>query len=370
MQNGTWLRTTMATSEPIRPSPQERLIRHQELLIAELNHRARNSLHLISNLIQQSACTATCVDDFAQTVNARVKAMARAHDLITRKKWDPISFSKLFAIETAAFDIKAERVMIQGRDMGIHPEACTTLALVLHELVTNAIKYGAFASSRGRLLITLAQNTGGDLLIDWQEEAVAPLDPPTKEGFGSTIINGSIPYELGGTVKTSVTATGLHAQLMIPHRYLDDSYRQEPLQTASETCTQQTADMALSGTALLVEDSMLMAMGAERYLQNLGAEAILICQDATTALEAIAADHSIRFCLLDVNLDGEYSLEVAEALAARNIPFILATGYAHQDDSLKSFPDAPLITKPYGQQDIAAALQTATLLANNQQATA
>ncbi len=348
---------TVATPDPKGADAQERLIHHQELLIAELNHRARNALHLISNLIHQSASTATSVHDFAQTVNARVKAMARAHDLITRKNWDPITFRELLGVETAAFDTSAGRLVLRGHDVGIHPEACTTLALVLHELVTNAVKYGAFACPDGKLVITLSQNAQGDLMIDWHEQGVHLPAPPSNEGFGSTIINGSIPYELGGTAETAFTSTGLRGQFVIPSRHLDDSDRHNTPQANHEHCNHETAGTPLSGTALLVEDSMLMAMGAQQHLQQLGAEAVFICQDITTALEAIATDADIRFCLLDVNLDGEYSIPVAKELTAHGIPFVLATGYANHDDSLKSFPDAPLITKPYGQPEIATAIR-------------
>lgn len=353
-------------TQPMGSRTQEQLIQHQELLIAELNHRARNSLQLISALIEQSVGSVSSVEDFAQLVNGRVKAMSRAHDLITRKDWNAVSFQELMRIEIDGFThINRTQIQLLGTDALLNPEACATLALVMHEMLTNATKYGALSHDAGRLLIESSLGDDGNLQISWRELGVPDLIEPTHEGFGSTIIKGSIPFELGGDALTGVDDNGLYGEFVIPARHVSPT----PTAYNSSAPTSErdaTTHPTIKGTALLVEDSMLMAMGAERHLYALGAEAVIICQDIETAMTAIKDDPDIHFCLLDINLDGEYSTPIAQLLAAQGIPFVLATGYANDDRSLTDFPNAPLITKPYGLSDLVQALTDMTQLSQSQ----
>ncbi|MEO0392134.1 MAG: HWE histidine kinase domain-containing protein [Pseudomonadota bacterium] len=362
----------MATSATATTTPQQRLIRHQEILIAELNHRARNSLQIISHLIEQSAAQARSVNEFVQVVNDRVKAMARAHDLLTKKDWQPAPFHDLLGMESAALGpLSRGRITTAGADVLIMPEACSTITLVLHELMTNAAKYGALSGPGGTIQITSSWQSGDtELKISWCEQGVTSLVPTQHEGFGTTIIKGSIPYELNGRVSSGYRPDGFWVDFVIPAQYVQAAFHgpqphldtwiersktEQSVTGSSGTDDPKTQVPVLSGTALLVEDSMLMALGAERYLISLGADRVLVCHDCETALTALTQDDAITFCLLDVNLNGLYSTAVAQALDERAIPYILATGYALDDQTLANFPDAPVITKPYEKSDISQA---------------
>lgn len=126
----------------------------QELLIAELNHRVRNILGLIRGLISQGRDRATTLEEFASVIGGRIQALARAHDQITIDNWGPASLRTLFTAETAAYlSAKADRVKMEGPDVLLDPQAFSTVALVVHELLTNSAKYGALTDSIGQVRV-------------------------------------------------------------------------------------------------------------------------------------------------------------------------------------------------------------------------
>ncbi len=128
------------SAERERKEAQER----QELLIAELNHRVRNILNLIRGVVTQSRAGAADAETFTALVGDRIQALARAHDQVTSANWGPGSLAELLTVEAAAYlGAKADRVVLDGTDVLLEPQAFTTMALVVHELVTNSAKYGA-----------------------------------------------------------------------------------------------------------------------------------------------------------------------------------------------------------------------------------
>ena len=160
----------------------------QDLLIAELNHRVRNILNLIRGLVAQSKHDASDIADYSDIIGGRINALASAHDNITRQNWSPAPITSLIEAEAEAYlEAKQDRLVIEGEDVLITPEAYTVLALVIHEMVTNSAKYGSLCDRRGRLDIKLERAGNGDLLIGWREKGGPPVAAPTRRGFGSTI---------------------------------------------------------------------------------------------------------------------------------------------------------------------------------------
>jgi len=330
----------------------------QEVLIAELNHRVRNILQLIRSLIQQSNDGTQDIDSFTKIVGGRIHALAQAHDLITKKNWAPASLIELIKKETQAFlGVKANRVIIEGPDILISPQAFTTLALVTHEMVTNAAKYGALCDQSGLVKITLKDTKQYGFHIHWQEIGGPAVKPPARTGFGTTIIERSIPYELQGKADISFHEQGFQGLFSIPNKYLTRTKSQQAFATEVKKLSSSPdvpPGKLISGMALLVEDTMLLALGAERHLRKLGARDVLIAsniEEAHKILNRYEAD--IDFCLLDVNLEGENSAPIAWALNDKGIPFGLATGYDGIDNLIGDFPKVQMITKPYGLNDIA-----------------
>lgn len=160
----------------------------QELLIAELNHRVRNVLALIRGLISQTQSEPGDSASYVKSLNGRVQALARAHDRVTRDSWGPGLLNAIFEDEIAAYvPARRDRFTIRGPSILLQPQAYSTLALIIHELVTNASKYGAL-SDNGQVEVTLILVPREGLHFKWHESDGPPVAAPTRRGFGSVII--------------------------------------------------------------------------------------------------------------------------------------------------------------------------------------
>jgi two-component sensor histidine kinase len=146
----------------------------------------------------QSRSEFETVEDFTNVVGGRIQALARAHDQITATNWGPGSLHNLIHLEAGAYlGVKANRVRIDGDDVLLEPQAFSTMALVVHEMMTNSAKYGALTDSLGSITVDLTVDDA-HLVLDWSEMGGPAVKAPTRRGFGSTIIERSIPYELKG----------------------------------------------------------------------------------------------------------------------------------------------------------------------------
>jgi light-regulated signal transduction histidine kinase (bacteriophytochrome)/CheY-like chemotaxis protein len=327
---------------------QERARAHerQELLIAELNHRVRNILALIRGLVSQSRQSGhASVESYIATLDDRLRSLARAHDQITADRWGPASLADLIGTETGAYlGEKRDRVMLEGPNLLIHPAAFTTLALVFHELVTNAAKYGAL-SDNGRITVRWRQDEDGSLLLDWTEEDGPVVTAPTRRGFGTTVIEDSIPFDLGGSVEVEYRLSGLRAHFCVPSRHVAGLARKTvPSATAQSVGTD---DKPLAGkSVLLVEDSMIIALEAEDVLKTLGARKVTTAASAARA-HTVLDKETFDFAVLDVNLGSETSAGVAAGLAEAGVPFVFATGYGDGAEFPGRRADSLVIKKPY-----------------------
>ena len=340
-------------------SEREQATRQQDMLIAELNHRVRNILNLIRGLVTQSKEGARTIDEFAEIVGSRIHALARAHDQVTRKDWSPSSLYELIRTETDAYASDSlDRVVIEGPDALIAPSAFTTLALVIHELMTNSCKYGALSDSRGLIHVTLARGDDGSLEMDWREEGGPPVKPPTRRGFGSTIIERTIPHELGGSASLIYPESGLHALFLIPSDHVSgfETPGTAPRGNGSEPPepAEFTAELA-EGTALIVEDNVIIAMEAEDVLRGFGFSDCRIAGSVQAAMEVLESAE-VSFAMLDVNLGRDTSEPIATALQERGIPFIFASGYGERALQSGAFRSVPVVTKPYGEREVRSAI--------------
>ncbi|MBV7259021.1 HWE histidine kinase domain-containing protein [Erythrobacter crassostreae] len=330
----------------------------QELLIAELNHRVRNILNLIRSLVSQSQSEAMTVSNFASIIGGRISALASAHDNITRQNWAPAPLSALFETELGAYlNEKKERFQLAGQDVLVKPEAYTVLALVVHELVTNSAKYGSLCDRSGKLAVSLNFNGFGDLEIRWRERGGPPVKPPSRRGFGSTIIERSIPYELKGDADLRFKLGGLEADFTIPSRYIvpidscDEKQSFTPANQGSETGTLELDALQLPDHVLVVEDSMIIALDTEESLKRLGIKSVQIESSVAGALTSIEK-RLPDFAIVDFNLGVESSEPVAAALKERGVRFVLATGYAEMADQIAELGAESLLSKPYGRSEI------------------
>jgi light-regulated signal transduction histidine kinase (bacteriophytochrome) len=329
----------------------------QELLIAELNHRVRNILGLIRGLIAQSRDGHSTVDNFISVVGGRIHALARAHDQITSENWSPASFHKLIKLEGGAYlGDKADRLRFTGPDVLLLPNAFTTVALVMHEMITNSAKYGALKDSCGHVDITTAFDQTGDLSITWREHGGPDVKPPTRRGFGTTIIERSIPFDLQGRADIEYAPSGLRGHFIIP----TDHFRFVGKAVAAEPPKMDATERKkpLKGLALVVEDNLIIALDAEANLLDLGADDVTIVSNIGAALDAIEKRKPYA-ALLDVNLGAETSFAVGERLIALSVPFAFASGYGEKIAYPEIFSATPKILKPYTLSMLQDALVTA-----------
>lgn len=329
----------------------------QELLIAELNHRVRNILSLIRGLIRQSKPDeGMAIDDFVKLVDGRIHALARAHNQITDDHWGPAPFQQLIEAEVAAFLMnQQDRVNLQGETVLLNPQAYSTMALVVHELVTNSAKYGSLSDS-GTVDISWTRDNERTLTIKWVEKDGPPVEKPMRKGFGSTIIEHSVPYDLGGTSKLDFDPAGFRATFTIPSRHIHDGPTTDkdeaPPSPASAATTPLPKDKAIDTDLLagkrvmLVEDSLIISLDAEDILTRLGAAEVTTHATIESALHTIA-DDTPDFAVLDINLGDRTSFAIADALLEKNVPFVFATGYGEK----AKLPDAHVkrlvLQKPY-----------------------
>lgn len=332
----------------------------QELLIAELNHRVRNILGVIRGLIRQSQPDEEGVRDFVKVVDGRIHALARAHNQITDDHWGPAPLEALIDAEAAAFTVnKQSAIKADGPPILLNPQAFSTMALVVHELVTNSTKYGSL-SGDGEVHIHWARNVAGDLAVEWRESGGPPVNPPNRKGFGSTIIERSVPYDLGGSAVAEFDPAGFRARFVIPKRHVSErplalNQRIVLPHAHREPEALVPSDLLTDLTVLLVEDSLIIALDAEDILQTMQA-GVLVASSPEAAMD-ILADTRPNFAILDINLGDQNSFGIADRLSDMGVPFFFASGYGEQANLPMEHRARTVIQKPYTASNVVRAIE-------------
>jgi two-component sensor histidine kinase/ActR/RegA family two-component response regulator len=338
-----WLEQRVAE----RTSQLEAAIERQELLAREVDHRARNALAVI-----QSIVALTPPDDsarFAEAIKGRIRAMAMAHNLLSESRWRGADMLNLVNDELAPY-AQEDRIAISGQPVSIAPTVAQNLALAVHELATNAAKYGALSNPGGRLAVSWRADDD-QLRINWREECTHEISRPSKTGFGSKVIDASIKSQLGGQVQKDWSPSGLKCAISLPMTHF--TLRQKAAAQSGEERPDIELTRIRNRSILVVEDEPLIAMMTTRSLKELDASVIGPFATASEANEALSA--RIDAALLDVNIGGEYVYELASELEKRGVPIIFVTGY-HAGAIDERFANAPVLTKPVERDDLAAAL--------------
>lgn len=322
----------------------------QRLLIGELNHRVKNTLASVQAIATQTLRHSSGPSDFAPTFVGRIHALARAHSLLSATTWQGASLKELVEGQLLTGTVAAEQLEIAGPDVELAPEPALHLALVLHELVTNAHKYGALSVPEGRAVLNWSI-ADGQLVLDWIERDGPPVAPPARKGFGSALIERSLRSE-GGGAEASYAPEGLSWRLRLPANA--QIQRAKPAavpKDAPNAAERDTATATLDGKRILIiEDEPLVAMELALTLGEAGAVVLGPASTANDALILIDAE-SIDGVLLDGNLQGRLVDAVAEALARRSIPFLFVSGYG-RDHLPAAFASVPIISKPFVTGDL------------------
>lgn len=321
----------------------------ERLLAREVDHRAKNLLAVVQSIVQL-----TRSDDpasFTRSISGRIQALARAHSLLAAARWEGADLQQLVAEELAPYSGRGAKCLIgDSPNIRLRPEAAQALALVIHELATNAAKYGSLSVAGGEVAIGWSvAGTGaeGRLVFDWQERGGPPVSAPARSGFGSTVMRASVERQLKGKVDLEWAPDGLRCRLAIPADQLVMSRSEAKARDADRPGTGEQSARSLSGRRILVlEDEALIAMQLEQALAQAGCE---IVGPATRLSEAFDLIYSspIDAALLDVNVAGERSYAIADILRAKSIPFAFVTGFEAGSILPAHFQSVPVLAKPF-----------------------
>ena len=191
----------------------------RELLTHELSHRVKNTLAVVQGLANQTSRETHSVEEFRLAFIGRLEALGQAHGLLLESQWQSADLRKLVEKSLHAYDIgKRHDIIITGDPVLLKPKQGLGLALILHELATNAAKYGALSSARGGLRVswTRESDAGQHLRIHWQERNGPPVLPPQKRGFGTKLIDRASQFELRGEANLHFDPDGLKAEIAFP----------------------------------------------------------------------------------------------------------------------------------------------------------
>ncbi|MER9252636.1 PAS domain-containing protein [Mesorhizobium sp. M0598] len=185
----------------------------QQVLISELNHRVKNMLAVVASITNRTREYSASKEEFAEALIGRLHAMSRAYSLLSRESWTEASVEELLHQELDAFG--AERFELDGKRVSLKPVQGLSFGMAIHELATNAAKYGALSKPAGRIIVKWSVVDGTFKLV-WREKGGPRIKEPTDSGFGLTLLRGEIGYRLGGKVETSFRSNGLEAEIAFP----------------------------------------------------------------------------------------------------------------------------------------------------------
>src|SRR5579871_3841908 len=357
--------TVVGASKVARDITQQKRAQEvQTLLLQELSHRVKNTLATVQSIAHQTLRNAEHPYDFATAFSGRIQALAKAHTLLTQNTWQGTQMAELVRDQITLGSSDDERVSCSGPALLLDPQTALHLALVLHELATNARKYGSLSVPQGRLSVEWSVESNGTHWghLHWKERGGPEVLAPSEFGFGTTLIEQSLRSD-GGTGSIRYEADGVSCHIKFPLRETirlqhgrDVRGRTSGLEVVSPA-NRSSADSLHGKNILIIEDEPLIMMDIEASLERSGCR---IAATASSTEEAIRSIEKKEFdaALVDANLGGEPVDEIAIALTQRNIPFAFVTGYG-REALPPSFRGGIVLDKPFTQEQL---LTTVTLL--------
>ncbi|MDB6453225.1 HWE histidine kinase domain-containing protein [Falsirhodobacter sp. 20TX0035] len=367
-RSAPWTEDDLDTARALRTTLVEIVLLHNELLAEErdraalrqrvlndeLNHRVKNILAVIKSVIGHPVEEGRTLESYIASLKGRIQALSFAHDQVMRGDGGG-SFSALLQAELAPY--RGSSVMrLEGPEALLDSRGFSVMAQILHEMATNAAKYGALSRPGGRLEVIWSRSEDGDCLVQWRESGGPAVVAPDRSGFGSLLLERSLPFDLGGRSFIDYRPTGVEAEFVLPARFV----RFEETAMTSTPTALRAVPPAVPEDAhvLLLEDQLLIAMDVEAMLEEAGFKRISLARNVAQALNLVE-NGGIELAMLDVNLGSETSVAVAEALRTRGTPFVFATGYDETSALPETMRNVPIVRKPYDAENLIEALATA-----------
>lgn len=326
----------------------------QQLLMAELDHRVKNILGNVAALARLSRRRAGSVEEFVEALEGRIQAIARAHALLRRDAWQGANLLEF--VTEALSPFRSSAIQIGGPPTKVAAEVVQSLALILHELATNAVKHGVLRQRDGKVQINWSRMPNGHLRLCWQEIGAATTHPETP-GFGLTVLQ-TAASDLGAVTTCEFRADGFVYTLQGP---FEATPSPAPVQSPSfaehEALLPREHSEPAAVSVLVVEDEVLVALQLQKDLEESGYRVVGPARSLKHGL-MLASGGGFDAALLDVSLGRETSIVIAEQLQNRDIPFAFATGYSDSAMLPERFRDVPKLNKPYVLTDIRKTVET------------
>lgn len=315
----------------------------RELLTREIDHRARNMLAVVQSIVHMTR--AGSVADFVRTVEGRISALSIAHALLAESRWQGANLDQVINEELAPYRVgESGRIAVSGPRVFLRPATAQAIAMVVHELATNAAKYGALSQEQGRVSLAWESHKG-ELKLFWQESGGLPVQPPHARGYGSNVIEASA-RQLDGTATFDWQPAGLQFAMSV--MIGDASKGQHAIPNASPENSFQPSgrESAIPDERhiLLVEDETFVAMMMTDLIGDFGFHVVGPFGKVADAVAALDRQRLVG-AVLDVNLGCEKIYALAEQLSGRGIPFVFVTGYG-SDAIDERFANVPVLQKP------------------------
>lgn len=321
--------------------------RHEEevqLLLREVNHRSKNLLALVQAIARQTV--STNAEDFLERFEERVRALAAAQDLLVKSEWKGVVLTELIRSQLAHFrDAIGERISLDGPPLFISAPAAQTLAMALHELATNAGKYGALSSSEGTIHVSWsvgwnASEDADSFEMEWREAHGPAVNARAREGFGSTVLGPMTEMSLDAQVQFDFEPSGVIWRLHCPLKNMVEG------RSPASVPAKPPAGGPQSGRrcVLVVEDEALVALEIVHSLREARFEVLGPARSVAQAFDILKKSRCSA-AVLDINLGSETSEAVAVELNRRGIPFVIVSGYS-LDQLPQAFEGVPALVKP------------------------
>lgn len=335
----------------------------QRLLFDELNHRVKNTLATVQAIASQSLVHAKSPKTFVSGFSGRIHALASAHTLLTKSSWQGAEISDLIRDQVTLGANDDPRITYSGPSFILDPQTAVKLALVLHELGTNARKHGALSIPEGTLSAKweLPLNGAREFRLDWVETGGPKVPPRSERGFGTTLIEQSV-RSCDGHISVDYADQGMRCRITLPYS--------EPIQiegslgmfgAAGDTMLNLMsspfeAPSSVEKRILVIEDEVLLSMDIETSLMDAGYQ-VIGPAGTIEAAKKLITDGKCDAALVDANLGGQPVDELADSLAREKIPFAFVTGYG-RDALPREFRQNMLLGKPFSPDQLLSVVST------------